>query len=118
MGAVSYVRDQLGLSAGDFLYEMCEAILACNYPVPDRMLKLSEFIVGQYLRREMIGKYPLTGEIDIFAVEGGTAAMTYIVNTMRENFLIKEGDTIALGRPIFTPYIEIPTLNDYKLKVV
>ncbi|WP_321928042.1 bifunctional aspartate transaminase/aspartate 4-decarboxylase [Paraburkholderia guartelaensis] len=117
-GAVSYVRDQLGLSGGDFLYEMCEGILACNYPVPDRMLKLSEIIVGQYLRREMIGKHPFVGEFDVFAVEGGTAAMTYIFNTMRENFLIKAGDTIALGMPIFTPYIEIPQLNDYQLNVV
>ncbi|HKR47180.1 MAG TPA: bifunctional aspartate transaminase/aspartate 4-decarboxylase [Paraburkholderia sp.] len=117
-GAVSYVRDQLGLSGGDFLYEMCEGILACNYPVPDRMLKLSEIIVGQYLRREMIGKHPFVGEFDVFAVEGGTAAMTYIFNTMRENFLIKAGDTIALGMPIFTPYIEIPELNDYQLNVV
>ncbi|WP_322042697.1 bifunctional aspartate transaminase/aspartate 4-decarboxylase [Paraburkholderia sp. J67] len=117
-GAVSYVRDQLGLSAGDFLYEMCEGILACNYPVPDRMLKLSEIIVGQYLRREMIGKHPFVGEFDVFAVEGGTAAMTYIFNTMKENFLIKAGDTIALGMPIFTPYIEIPELNDYQLNVV
>jgi aspartate 4-decarboxylase len=117
-GAVSYVRDQLGLSAGDFLYEMCEGILACNYPVPDRMLKLSEIIVGQYLRREMIGKHPFVGEFDIYAVEGGTAAMTYIFNTMKENFLIKAGDTIALGMPIFTPYIEIPELNDYELNVV
>ncbi|WP_028217448.1 bifunctional aspartate transaminase/aspartate 4-decarboxylase [Paraburkholderia oxyphila] len=117
-GAVSYVRDQLGLSAGDFLYEMCEGILACNYPVPDRMLKLSEIIVGQYLRREMIGKHPFVGEFDVFAVEGGTAAMAYIFNTMRENFFIKPGDTIALGMPIFTPYIEIPELNDYQLDVV
>ena len=117
-GAVSYVRDQLGLSGTDFLYEMCEGILASNYPVPDRMLKLSEIIVGQYLRREMIGKHPFIGEFDIFAVEGGTAAMTYIFNTMRENHLIKAGDTIALGMPIFTPYIEIPALNDYQLKVV
>ena len=117
-GALSYVRDQLGLSGTDWLYEMCEGILASNYPVPDRMLKLSEVIVGQYLRREMIGKHPFIGEFDIFAVEGGTAAMTYIFNTMRENHLIKAGDTIALGRPIFTPYIEIPTLNDYQLKVV
>ncbi|MFL9961288.1 bifunctional aspartate transaminase/aspartate 4-decarboxylase [Paraburkholderia sediminicola] len=116
--AVSYVRDQLGLSDGDFLYEMCEGILASNYPVPDRMLRLSEVIVGQYLRREMIGDHPFIGEFDIFAVEGGTAAMTYIFNTMRENRLIKAGDAIALGMPIFTPYIEIPHLNDYQLKVV
>ncbi|CDY74307.1 LSU ribosomal protein L4p (L1e) [Caballeronia glathei] len=116
--AVSYVRDQIGLNAGEFLYEMCEGILASNYPVPDRMLRLSEVIVGQYLRREMIGNHPFIGEFDIFAVEGGTAAMTYIFNTMRENHLIKAGDTIALGTPIFTPYIEIPRLNDYRMNVV
>lgn len=114
-GAVSYVRDQLGLSASDFLYEMCEGILACNYPVPDRMLKLSEIIVGQYIRKEMIGAHPFIGEFDLFAVEGGTAAMTYLFNTIRENHLLKAGDTIALGMPIFTPYIEIPELNDYQL---
>jgi len=114
-GAVSYVRDQLGLDAGDFLYEMCEGILACNYPVPDRMLKLSEKIVAQYIRKEMIGSHPFTGKFDLFAVEGGTAAMTYLFNTIRENHLLKAGDTIALGMPIFTPYIEIPELNDYQL---
>ncbi|SFH71525.1 aspartate 4-decarboxylase [Collimonas sp. OK307] len=113
--AVSYVRDQLGLSAGDFLYEMCVAILGCNYPVPDRMLSLSEKIVGQYIRQEMIGEHPFIGNFDMYAVEGGTAAMTYIFNSLRENHIIEAGDTIALGMPIFTPYIEIPHLNDYQL---
>ena len=113
--AVSYVRDQLGLSAGDFLYEMCVAILGCNYPVPDRMLSLSEKIVGQYIRQEMIGEQPFIGNFDMYAVEGGTAAMTYIFNSLRENHIIEAGDTIALGMPIFTPYIEIPHLNDYRL---
>ena len=37
-GVLSYVRDQLGLNGSEFLYEMCEGILASNYPVPDRML--------------------------------------------------------------------------------
>lgn len=40
--ALSYVRDQLGLSASDFLHEMVEGILGCNYPVPPRMLRISE----------------------------------------------------------------------------
>lgn len=116
--AVSYVRDQLALNVDEFLYEMCEGILASNYPVPDRMLCLSEIIVGHYLRREMVGEHPFVGEFDIFAVEGGTAAMTYIFNTLRENYLLNKGDTIALGTPIFTPYIEIPHLRDYQLNVV
>lgn len=113
--AVSYVRDQLGLSAGDFIYEMCEAILGCNYPVPDRMLRMSEIIVGQYIHQEMIGLHPFVGRFDMYAVEGGTAAMTYLFNSLRENGLLEPGDTIALGMPIFTPYIEIPQLNDYQL---
>ena len=116
--AISYVQNQLGLNVNDFLSEMCEAILGINYPVPPRMLTNSEKIVAQYLRQEMISGHPFTGDFDIFAVEGGTAAMTYIFNTMRENFLIKPGDTIALGSPIFTPYIEIPQLNDYQLNVI
>ena len=115
-GAVSFVRDQLGLSAGDFLYEMCEGILACNYPVPDRMLRVSEKIVKQYIRREMIGKHPFQGDFDLFAVEGGTAAMTYLFHSMRVNHLLRPGDTIALGKPIFTPYIEIPELEEFNLE--
>jgi aspartate 4-decarboxylase len=113
--AVSYVRDQLGLSAGDFLYEMCEAILGCNYPVPVRMLRLTEEIVGHYIHREMIGTHPFVGQFDTYAVEGGTAAMTYLFNSLRENHILEAGDSIALGMPIFTPYIEIPLLNDYEL---
>lgn len=117
-GAVSYVRDQLGLDGGDFLYEMCEGFMACNYPVPDRMLRLSEKIVKQYIRREMIGTHPFDGDFDLYAVEGGTAAMTYLFNSMRVNGLLKSGDTIALGMPIFTPYIEIPELKEYNLHEV
>lgn len=118
VGAVSYVRDQLGHDGATFLYQMCDAILGCNYPVPDRMLECAEPIIAHYLRQEMVGTYPFVGEIDIFATEGGTAAMTYIFNTMRENRLLAPGDSIAIGMPIFTPYIEIPELNDYQLKKV
>ena len=47
--AISYVRDQLGLDPDAFLLEMVEGILGCNYPVPDRMLRLSETIIKEYL---------------------------------------------------------------------
>lgn len=113
---VSYVRDQLGLSAPDFIQEMAQGILGCMYPVPDRMLKLSEKIVSAYLRQEMAGRYPrFKGRFDLFAVEGGTAAITYIFNSLKENHLLNPGDHIAIGMPIFTPYIDIPKLNDYRL---
>jgi len=115
---VAYVRDRLGYRADDFLHEMACGILACNYPVPDRMLKLSEAICRQYLLREMCGKTPVTGGVDLFAVEGGTAAMTYIFNTLRANRVVRPGDKVAIARPIFTPYLEIPELEDYGLESV
>jgi aspartate 4-decarboxylase len=116
--SLSYVRDQLGLSASGFLHEMVEGILGCNYPVPPRMLRVSEQIVRQYLVREMIGGSLPVGDVDVFAVEGGTAAMTYIFNTMKQNELVQHGDQVAIGLPVFTPYIEIPELDEYSLKEV
>jgi len=116
--AVAYVRDQLGLSAADFLHEMVTGVLACNYPEPDRMLKLTETICAQYLDREMCGNVLVQGGMDLFAVEGGTAAMCYIFNTLRENKILMPGDKIAIARPIFTPYLDIPVLNDYQLEPV
>ena len=113
--AMSYVRDQLGMSSEAVLHEMVSGVLACNYPVPPRMLILLEAVVSQYLARELLGGQLPVGGMDLFAVEGGTAAMTYVFNTLRENKLLMPGDKIAIGRPIFTPYIEIPHLNDYRL---
>ena len=112
---VSYLRDQLGLSAPTFLHEIVAGILGCEYPTPPRMLPLCESVVARYLEHELIGGVGPVGGMDLFATEGGTAAMTYVFNTMRENGLLLPGDTIAIGLPIFTPYIEIPHLDDYKL---
>lgn len=116
--ALSYVRDQMGLSADAFLHEMVEGILGCNYPVPPRMLKVSEQIVRQYIVKEMIGGFITGGALDLFAVEGGTAAMSYIFNTLRQNGLVARGDKVAIGTPVFTPYIEIPELDEFGLEEV
>ncbi len=116
--AVSYVRDQLGLDPDAFLLEMVEGILGCNYPVPDRMLRISETIIKEYVLREMGIQGMAKQNLDLFAVEGGTAAMAYIFNSLKENKIISNGDRIAIGTPIFTPYLEIPKLNDYQLEEV
>ena len=110
-----YVRTTLKINGDDFLNEMVDAILGDHYPTPDRMLKLSEKIVHKYLEQEMLGSDSSIGTFDLFATEGGTAAMDYIFTSLSENKLIHKGDKIALGTPIFTPYIEIPRLNDYEL---
>ncbi|QEM81931.1 bifunctional aspartate transaminase/aspartate 4-decarboxylase [Halomonas binhaiensis] len=116
--ALSYVRDQMGLSAADFLHEMVEGILGSNYPVPPRMLKASEAIVRHYIIKEMVGGSVSTETTDLFAVEGGTAAMAYIFNTLKQNGQVQRGDKVAIGMPVFTPYIEIPQLEEYGLEEV
>ena len=113
--ALSYARDALGVSTSAFLHELVQGVLGCNYPEPVRMLPHVEAVVRRYLLKEMTGGVPLTAAIDMFAVEGGTAGITYVFNSLRANKLLAPGDTIAVGMPIFTPYIEIPQLNDYQL---
>ncbi len=113
--AYKYVCDTLKMDDDEFLSEMVDAILGDHYPTPDRMLTLTEQIVHKYIEQEMLAGDTSIGKFDLFATEGGTAAMDYIFSSLLENKIIHKGDKIALGTPIFTPYIEIPRLNDYEL---
>lgn len=117
--SLDYATKELKIDEDEFVNEFVNGILGDNYPVPDRMLKQTESVVHDYLIQEMCaGSKPPKGKFDIFATEGGTAAMVYIFNTLKSNHLLNPGDTIALGAPIFTPYIEIPELDDYRLKTI
>ena len=101
-----------------FIHELVDSIIGDNYPVPDRMLVHNEKIVHEYLMWAMCGKPRPAGKFDLYAVEGGTAAMCYIFKSLKANRLLHAGDTIALGTPIFTPYVEMTHLEDYDLKMV
>ena len=101
-----------------FVHELVDSIIGDNYPVPDRMLVHNEQIVHEYLMWAMCGKPRPAGKFDLYAVEGGTAAMCYIFKSLKANRLLHPGDTIALGTPIFTPYVEMTHLEDYDLKMV
>ncbi|HEX6769308.1 MAG TPA: aminotransferase class I/II-fold pyridoxal phosphate-dependent enzyme, partial [Candidatus Binatia bacterium] len=46
------------------------------------------------------------------------AAMCYIFKSLKSNRILNQGDTIALGTPIFTPYLEMAHLEDYDLHFV
>ncbi len=100
----------------DVVFEFTEGITGCQYPEPVRMLRYCERIVRAYLRKEMCGGRTTT-KYDLFATEGGTAAICYIFDSLVDNFLLRPGDHIALGTPAFTPYIEIPQLEKYRFKV-
>ena len=104
--------------ADKFVHELVDSIIGDNYPVPDRMLVHNEQIVHEYLQWAMCGSPRPSGVFKLYAVEGGTAAMCYIFKSMKCNRLLNPGDTIALGTPIFTPYLEMPHLEDYDLNIV
>jgi aspartate 4-decarboxylase len=116
--AVDYGVNMLGFDRDAFVHELADSIIGDNYPVPDRMLKHAEAVAHAYLVQEMCGGKPPKGRFDLFAVEGGTAAMCYIFDSLQINRLLKRGDKIAIGAPIFTPYIEMPQLDQYGLEVV
>jgi aspartate 4-decarboxylase len=101
-----------------FVHELVDSIVGDNYPVPDRMLVHNEKIVREYLQWAMCGEPRPAGTFDLYAVEGGTAAMCYIFKSLKANRLLNHGDTIAMVTPIFTPYLEMPHLEDYGLHIV
>jgi aspartate 4-decarboxylase len=109
---------KFGFEPDAFVHELVDSIIGDNYPVPDRMLVHNERIVHEYLMWAVCGEPRPAGKFDIYAVEGGTAAMCYIFKSLKANRLLMPGDTIALGTPIFTPYTEMTHLEDYDLKVV
>lgn len=115
---VDYGVDTLKFDKEAWLYELTDAMVGDMYPVPMRMGRCMEQVVRAYLVREMCGDSPPPGIYDIFAVEGGTAAMCYIFDSLMTNGLLKRGDKIALAVPTFTPYLEIAHLDRYAFEVV
>src|SRR5262245_3827291 len=117
-GVLDYGVSVKGFDKDDWIHELTDAIIGDNYPVPDRMLVLVEQVVHDYLMKEMCDGRPPKGKFDLFAVEGGTAAMCYIFDSLMQNGLLKRGDTIALFLPTFTPYIEICHLERFQFRIV
>ena len=115
---VQFAVKKFSFDSDAFVHELVDSIIGDNYPVPDRMLVHNERIVHEYLMWAMCGGSQPSGKFDLYAVEGGTAAMCYIFKSLKANRLLFPGDTIALGTPIFTPYLEMTHLEDYALKVV
>ena len=112
-----YMTVEHDIKGDELIHEWTESILGNQYPVPDRILNCTEIAVRDYIAQELCDGRPPQGEIDLFATEGGTAAMCYIFDSLQQNRLLERGDRIALMTPVFTPYIEIPKLYRYNYKV-
>jgi aspartate 4-decarboxylase len=116
--AVDYAVREFKFNPDGFVHELVDGIIGDQYPFPDRILIHTERVAQEYLAKEMCaGEGPAT-RFDIFAVEGGTAAMCYIFDSLVVNGLLHKGDKVALAVPTFTPYIEICHLDRFNFNVV
>ena len=116
--ALRYSTRQLGFHPDSVVHELADAVLGDHYPEPVRMLAHAERIVHEYLiDRVCGGKRPRSG-FDLFATEGATGGICYLFDCLVNNGLLAPGDRVALGLPIFTPYVEVPRLERYRFEVV
>jgi len=113
-----FATQTLGFEADGFVHELADAVLGGHYPSPARMLGHAERIVHAYLVKELCAGRPPAGRFDLFATEGAAAGMCYVFDSLVHNRLLARGDTIALGVPIFSPYLEIPRLDEYGFRVL
>lgn len=112
-----YMVETHKVNPDDFVFEMVDGILGDHYPTPPRSLKYTEIITRDYLRWAMGGGDDMT-VYDLFPTEGSTAGMCYTFESLKHNFLLNEGDKLALLTPCFTPYLEIPRLRQFGYDVV
>lgn len=113
--ALAYAETKLGMDPDEVAFELVDGVQADYYPDPPRIFPVTEAIVNQYLNRVVFSGQPPEGKFHLFATEGATGAMVYLFNSLKMNKVLKSGDHIAIMTPIFSPYLEIPVLQEYSL---
>ncbi len=117
--AYRYMVDELKADRDELALEWADGFIGDHYPTPPRILKYTEAAIRPYMAQEMGNRAAGGGlDYDLFAVEGGTAGMCYVFDSLQANHLLKQGDKIALMAPLFTPYLEIPQLDRFGFEVV
>ena len=113
--SVDYCVTTLGMDKDALLKELADAVIGDYYPSPSRVLPNTEIILNAYLQSTLYHGTDLAGETQVFPTEGGSAAMVYIFEALSHNRLLNPGDRIAIATPIFTPYMQIPSVKNYGL---
>jgi aspartate 4-decarboxylase len=115
---IERARATLGIEPDALVREWTDGVLGDHYPVPVRMLKHAEHVVRAHLVEELFGGDAERGRFELFAVEGASAGIAYVFQTLVNSRLLAPGDRIALGVPIFTPYLEVPRLPEYRFELL
>ncbi len=99
--SLDYVEKEFKFDRDEFVFEIVDAINGDHYPMPIRVFPHTETIANKYLAQVLFSDKAPSGRFDLFPTEGGTAAIIYIFQTLKENKLLHPGDHIALGIPAF-----------------
>ncbi len=114
-----YGIDQHGFDPDDWVYELTCGVIGTQAPSPVYVRTLAEVVIHDFLMQEMCQqKVHYRRTHDLFTTEGGTAAVGYVFDSLVNNHLLRQGDTIAIGVPAFAPFLELPALDRYRFHVV
>ena len=107
------------MTKDDFTHNIVTSAIGCHYPNPSRVQQFVEPLLLTFMDKYVYqSKRPLVEKAKIMPTEGAAAAVLYILNSLKYNGLLLPGDTIGMLTPISSPYLEIPSLENYKLKQV
>ena len=120
------------LNVNGVFHDLILSTLGCFYPVPAQIqqhvdLVAENFMFNLVLNRKDAVSDNLPGtkmkpsDYEFFATEGAAAGILYVFNTLKANYILNPGDHIAIITPIFSPYLEMPILEDpqgYGLKII
>lgn len=114
--AIEYAIERFKFDKDEFIFSLSDAALGDFYPMPPRIFPPTEKIVSTYVNQVLgLSGDPKVEDFDLFATEGGSAAMVYIFKSLRINRVVRPKDKIAIITPIFSPYLEMPLLSDFDL---
>ena len=104
------------MSKDNFTHNLVISTIGCFYPSPPRVQHFVEPVLAEFMDKNVYrSKTTLKGRVKVMPTEGCAAAILYVFNSLKYNGLVIAGDTVGIMTPIFSPYLEIPSLNNYNL---
>lgn len=114
LSAVKLMKKITGFSRDKLAHDIVVSTIGCLYPNPPRIQPFAEPVLAEFLAKNIYCSN-IANKIKIFPTEGASSAIIYIFNSLKYNNLVVDGDYIGILTPIFSPYLEIPSLGNYNL---
>lgn len=117
--ACDKMRRISGMDNDSFFHNLVISTIGCYYPDPPRVQDFVEPVLTEFMDKNIYrSKKSLQGNVKIMPTEGCAAAILYVFDSLKYNGLLIPGDEIGVLTPIFSPYLEIPSLRNYNLNQV